>query len=119
MIKGIGIDIIEKRRFESNISDSDFIGQFIGPNELNEEISNPKNVEFIATRFSIKEAVMKALGSGLNQGYYWHDIEITNNGKVHLKGYFKNLADKMLVKHIHSSCSISKNYIVVLVILEG
>lgn len=52
-----------------------------------------------AKRFASKEAVAKALGTGINQGVYWKDIEIINmkSGKptVVLKGNAKRILIKI------------------------
>lgn len=119
MIKGIGIDIVSRSRFDVRRTDQEFISQILQPEEISENTFSNNKDSHIETRFALKEATMKALGCGLSQGSYWHDIEVTQDWDIQLSGYFKNLADKKLISQIHSSYSVSKNYVVALVVLES
>ncbi|MEC9489327.1 MAG: holo-ACP synthase [Halanaerobiales bacterium] len=75
-----------------------------------------------AARFAAKEAVLKALGTGMRKNS-WHDIEIFNNqlGKPEVR-LFNNTfsrAEKLGVNNIFLSISHEKEYSVAQIILEG
>ena len=60
--------------------------------------------ERYAGRFAVKEAAMKALGTGWSRGVRWVDVEVVRQrgGRptVVLSGEAKKIADRMGVKHI-------------------
>ena len=76
-----------------------------------------------AARFAAKEAVVKALGTGIAEGGLWTDIEILpdDNGAPHVKlyGYFAYLATKRKIYNIYISLSHCKEYAVAQAVLEG
>lgn len=72
-----GIDIIEISRFELACRRHPRLKlRLFTAREL--EILASKNMASMAARFAGKEAVLKALGTGLS-GLSWHDIEIFQN----------------------------------------
>jgi len=111
----IGIDIIEIDRIKSALNDNSgerFLERVYTPNEISYcKLKNSYKYNSLAARFAAKEAVAKALGTGLKQ-FVWTDIEITNNdeGKpsVNLFNGAKNKAENMNIKEIHISLSHSK-----------
>ncbi len=112
MIKGIGIDIIEIDRIrQAMIKNNKFIDRIFTSNE--KEIFKEKNYspQTIAGHFAAKEAVSKALGTGI-RGMRWKDIEILKNspGKpyVILHNNAKDLAYSMNIDKILISISHSK-----------
>ncbi|MFG0326428.1 MAG: holo-ACP synthase [Phycisphaerales bacterium JB037] len=58
--------------------------------------------EHYAARFAAKEAVMKALGTGLRHGISWTDIEVTRDGAgapgVRLSGVAQSRAESLGVR---------------------
>lgn len=84
-MKGIGTDIIEIERIELAISRSgqQFLDRVFTPAE--QEYCGGK-VHCLAGRFAAKEAVLKALGTGL-RGLRWTNIEVLPNylGKPEVK----------------------------------
>ena len=75
-----------------------------------------------AARFAAKEALMKALGTGWQNGVAFTDIEITNNemGKpiIETTGRVAELLAMNGVQKIHVSLSHLKSTAVAMVILE-
>ena len=75
-----------------------------------------------AARFAAKEALLKALGTGLRGGKLI-DIEVYNDcmGKpsLRLSGYFATLAEERGVKEIYLSLSHTKELAMAQVVLEG
>lgn len=77
--------------------------------------------ESVAGRFAAKEAVSKALGTGI-RGFEFKDIEIDKNtlGKpiVSLRGEAKKLGEKLGNYKIHLSISHSKENAIAYAVLE-
>lgn len=123
MIRGIGIDMIEVRRIEAAIKREAFVSRVFTEEEQN--YCNSRGVQrasSYAARFAAKEAVMKALGTGLRGGS-WLEIRVSLNPlgrpEVKLEGYFCDLAQELGVDHIHISLSHTKEYAIAHVVLEG
>jgi len=83
-----GIDLIEIQRFE-NIDQGileRFLLRIFTPLELEQ---SGKSLVSLAGRFAAKEAVVKALGTGIGD-VHWHDVEILTDAEgapfVKLKG---------------------------------
>ncbi len=76
MLKGIGIDIVENRRFASR--DEKFLRKIFTEGEICNAPS-VRSEEYYASRFAAKEAFSKALGTGFH-GICARDIEIRTDG---------------------------------------
>ncbi|MBU3133839.1 holo-ACP synthase [Clostridium gasigenes] len=76
MIIGIGTDIIEIERIEKGIkTNKHFLDKLFTKNEILLFESKAMRSEVIAGNFAAKEAVSKALGTGV-RGFSFKDIEI-------------------------------------------
>ncbi|CBZ05299.1 TPA: holo-ACP synthase [Clostridium botulinum] len=123
MIYGIGTDITEIRRIEKAITrNKNFINKLFTKNEM--DLWEKKNfkLEFIAGRFAAKEAISKALGTGIRD-FNFKDIEIINNelGKpqVILKPKVEDIIRKISQSYkIHLSISHEKEYAIAYALLE-
>ena len=74
MILGIGIDIVKVSRFSTWANNEKLLLRFFHPEEVKYILSSDKNrEETIAARFAAKEALGKALGTGL-RGFSLRDI---------------------------------------------
>ncbi len=123
MIIGIGCDLIEINRMKKALTLERFANRvFTVAEQECCEVRGRQKFSSYAARFAAKEAVLKALGTGLRGGKLL-DIEIYNdcNGKpyINLSGYFAELADKRGVKKIYLSLSHTKEYAMAQVVLEG
>ena len=87
-ILGIGVDIVENKRFRFLIKNKDFINRTFGKNELRLSKSLKNKVNYFAKRFSAKEAFAKSIGTGFRNNLNFKDIEILNDKLG--KPYFKN-----------------------------
>lgn len=110
MILGIGNDIVEISRIEKAISNEKFLKRVYTEKEI--ELIEKKGVPAAsyAGRFSAKEAISKALGTGVRD-FNLTDIEILNDelGKPFV--IFKNnLLEIMKDKKIEISISHSREY---------
>ena len=122
MIKGIGTDIIEIDRLRRvyNKFTNKFIDKILTEREKSRMDCNNSN-EYLAGRFVSKEAVAKALGTGIGQ-VNWKDIEIltAENGQpyVVLHNQAQQMANSMKVEQIFLSISHSRRNATATTILE-
>ena len=103
-----GIDLLKISRVEkvySKFGDK-FLSRIFSIKEI-QQIKEKKILEKMASKYSAKEAVSKAIGTGFSEGIRFKDIEILNlkNGRpvVVLHG----IAKKKINNLISSSVSIS------------
>ncbi len=98
MILGVGCDIIGIDRIEAAVKKDGFIGRCFTDNECAYFEKRNRNMQSIAAGFAAKEAVSKALGTGIS-GFSMKDIEIMHeeNGRpyVILHGGAKEIADRL------------------------
>jgi len=110
----IGVDIIEIPRIAQGIER--FGERFLRRVYTEHEVTAYRNrTSSLATRFAAKEAVMKALGTGM-RGVGWHDIEIlsTESGRpvVHLDGRALERFESLGLESMTVSLSDSREYAV-------
>ncbi len=78
MVKGIGTDIIEIKRLR--LLAEKYPGKFLNKIFTQDELAycslRKDPFPSFAARFAAKEAVLKALGTGLALGISWRDIEV-------------------------------------------
>ncbi|KHD84597.1 holo-ACP synthase [Heyndrickxia ginsengihumi] len=115
MIKGIGIDIIEIDRVKEVCErQSRFPEKILTDSEMNyfRTLKGNRRIEFLAGRFSAKEAFSKANGTGIGKELSFHDMEITsdNNGRPFFVKPYK--------KGVHLSITHSRDYAAAQVIIE-
>jgi holo-[acyl-carrier protein] synthase len=124
VIVGLGLDIAEIDRIEAAITrhGAPFIERLFTPGEVSYCESHKNRYERYAARFAVKEAAMKALGTGWRHGVRWRDIEVTREqgGKpgLRLEGVARSFADRLGVKHISVSITHSGNLALAQVIFE-
>ena len=123
MLIGVGCDVIEIARVQKAIVKRSFVERVFAPEEIAYCESRGKQAAASFTaRFAAKEAVLKALGTGLRGGELT-EIVITNDelGKpsVQLLGYHGQLAAKLGVKKIAISMSHSRETALAYVVMEG
>ncbi len=124
MIVGIGTDIIEVKRIERLLSKQERFKERIftwGEIEYCEHKRN--NVQNYAARFAVKEALLKAIGTGWREGITFKEIEVANNEKgkpeLILSGTVKKITEEMGVTNIQVSISHLKDLAIGMVILES
>jgi holo-[acyl-carrier protein] synthase len=81
MIESVGVDIVEVYRIKKAAErwGDRFIHRVFTPWEINYCSSKSFPEQSYAARFAVKEAVLKAIGTGLNKGAKWTSIEIVND----------------------------------------
>lgn len=77
----IGVDIVEIERIRKLYEryGETFLKRILTEAEAEKCLKKPDPVASLAGRFAAKEAVSKALRTGISGGLSWHDIEIFNN----------------------------------------
>jgi holo-[acyl-carrier protein] synthase len=120
-----GVDIVEIDRIRNSLEScgEEFKNRVYTKNEI-EYCENRKAARFesYAARFSAKEAVSKAFGTGIGKRVGWKDIEVVNDslGKpsIVLSGNARELFEEMKGVSISLSLSHSRQYAVAYVMLE-
>jgi len=99
-----GIDIVEIDRIERAIGNDAFIRRVYTPREIAYcESRGSARVSSYAVRFSAKEAVSKALGTGIAQGISFQDIEVINDANGKPRVFLYGEAEK----RFRSLCGVS------------
>jgi len=124
MIIGTGIDIVDISRFERFVSEENvaLFRRLFTSAEIDYCSARKRSAQHFALRFAAKEALLKALGTGLRDGLSWQDIEVVNDqlGKPDLKLYGRaaQLAAERGVTGCFLSLSHDGNCAIASVILE-
>ncbi|MCX6288098.1 MAG: holo-ACP synthase [Bacteroidetes bacterium] len=123
MIYGTGIDIIEVARIAKVMErDLGFRDKIYTEGEIAYCESKKNKYQHYAARFSAKEALMKAIGTGWRFGIRFADIDIYHDelGQPHIRlsGKAKELAEKERFSKIHVSLSHVKELTTAVVIIE-
>lgn len=79
-IVGHGIDIVSVDRIEQMLAShgARFLDRCFTDREQAYAGDKRRRLEHLAGRFAAKEAVFKALGTGLTKGMQWLDVEVVN-----------------------------------------
>ena len=132
MIIGLGCDIAKVERFSKGKA---FIERFLRKyftqkeqkeiQKKDEETDEKYIILNLATRFSAKEAVAKALGSGFRDGITLKDIEILHDelGCPHVTLYKEALTRAYFITHnqqfqIHISLSNEQEFVNTVAVIE-
>ena len=123
-IYGIGVDIVEVARMEEKISNDNFAKKLLTSSEYNVYISIETITErarFASKCWAVKEAFVKALGTGFTGDFQWGDIAYMSPGnqrpsillseRAHYNSLMKN-------KTLHLSVSDEKMNVIAFVTIE-
>lgn len=117
MVLGIGADIVAVERFGKLKDKEGFLAQVFSPEELSRSPKvNPDR--FYASLFAVKESVLKALGCGLSQGSFWHDIRISRDMQAVIAGPLMKFVPEGSNPDIMVSHSSTREYATAYVIIE-
>lgn len=124
MIIGIGIDLVDVKRFESIIFrwQHRFLRRVFTDAEIRYCNTKKHPAQRFATRFAAKQAFIKALVPKKQQGIRFIDIEIAEKDgrpSVNLYGKVEILAKKRDISNIHLMLSHDGDYGIANVVLEG
>ena len=124
-VLGIGVDIVEIGRFAAAMqrSGQSLIDRLFLPAEQAYCSPQREPARCYAARFAAKEAVSKALGTGIGAQLGWHDIEVRRKASgepfVVLHGTGAETARRLGVSEILLSLSHSEHYAVANAIANG
>ena len=126
-ILGNGVDIIDNRRIKKAIKNKNFINKIFTNKEKEfSKKKKEKKINYFAKRFAAKEAFLKAIGTGISNGFSFKDITVLNDkeGKPIIELEKKIdlfIKKKFKVKNykIYLSISDEMKYSIAYVILQG
>ncbi len=124
MIAGIGVDIAETDRFVALYKryGERFTQRILTSYEQKQLQEKPCPEKFLATRFAAKEASVKALGTGFDQGIGYKSIGVRNDESGKPELYFHGAALELIrqrqISRTHLSISDEKHYVVAMVVIE-
>lgn len=126
MIVGIGVDVIEVERIERVLGrqgDAFLRHVFTAAEQLKVPENTAAAASYYAGRWSAKEAVAKALGTGIGEACGWRDIDIirwpSGQPSVTLSGAAAKTAESRGIKKIHLTISHEKRIACASAVAEG
>ena len=76
---GNGVDIIENKRILNSIKNINFIRRIFTNEEISLARKHKNKCNYYAKRFAAKEALFKAIGTGIRNGSNFRDVTIKND----------------------------------------
>jgi len=125
MVVGVGTDLIEIARIAQSVDrfGDRFLQRIYTAQEIAYCQRKKSSAESLAARFAAKEAAAKALGTGINHGIGWLDLEVVRepSGKptLQLSGRAAQRARQLGVATINLSLTHSKDIAMAFVIMEN
>jgi len=125
VILSIGTDLAEVPRIEEAHQrfGERFLQRVYTDAEIAYSLGKANRHERLAARFAAKEALMKAIGTGLTRGVTWKDIEVVNlpSGQptLRLTGQAAREAARLGARQIHLSLTHITGLAMAVVILES
>lgn len=120
-IFGIGIDLVEVKRIERAVKrlGSRFLTKVYTERERRFCLPRKNRYLSLAARFAAKEAILKALGTGVSKGISFKEVEVLDNDHSRPTFNIQGKAKKLLGNRpIHLSISHLKDYAIAVVIIE-
>ena len=124
MIFGIGTDIVEVARIEASIAQfgDEFAKRILADDEFSMYLQSMIKARFLAKRFAAKEAVSKALGTGLRDPATFQNIAVAHDdlGKpiLVLASELQDFLQSRQITKMHISISDERNLATAFVVLE-
>jgi holo-[acyl-carrier protein] synthase len=124
MILGTGIDMVEIQRIARSIEryGTRFLTRVFTPSEISYCQRKRAFAESFAARFAAKEAGAKALGTGIQHGVTWTELEVRRlpgqRPTLYLSGRADKIAASLGVRHISLSITHTAALATASVVLE-
>ncbi|MCL5965818.1 MAG: holo-ACP synthase [Deltaproteobacteria bacterium] len=125
MIVGIGVDIVDVRRVDALLARhrERFLKRVFTEAEAEYAGRSVRAAERLAGRFAVKEALLKALGTGKSRGILWRDVETVpgplGRPETRLYGNALKYMERLGGERVHVSVTHDGGKAVAFVILEG
>jgi holo-[acyl-carrier protein] synthase len=125
MIIGIGVDLVETQRIQRLLDEygDRFVGRVLNSEERGYYEHSSRKVWFLANRFAAKEAISKALGTGLRFPVTLHSIGVISTGNGRPEFSFgetlKSYLESRDVTGAHLSITHEKGLVCAVVVLEA
>ncbi|MCA9774226.1 MAG: holo-ACP synthase [Myxococcales bacterium] len=125
MIVGLGIDVEEIERLEAALARSGpKIAERLFTEREREDALGLKNAsEFLTGRYAAKEALFKALGTGVSGGITWRDAEVTNAPggapEIRIQGRAREVFDERGARRVWLSITHTGRTAAAVVVLEA
>jgi holo-[acyl-carrier protein] synthase len=116
----IGIDIVEISRIRALYEQygRKFLQRILTESEIAQCLEKPDVAASIAGRFAAKEAVSKAVGSGISGEVTWNSIEIINDASGKPLATFRNASLLERFGHVRVSISHDRHSAVAMAVIE-
>ena len=122
---GNGVDIIENKRILNSIKNINFIRRIFTNEEISLARKHKNKCNYYAKRYAAKEALFKAIGTGIRNGSNFRDVTIKNDkmGKPYIilnNNIKKKILRRFKIKNFEIFLSLSdeKKYSIAFVILN-
>ena len=119
----IGTDILRIERIEDVVArlGDRFVQRILTPVEQAEYNASPLPNRLLAKRFAAKEAIAKALGTGIGRGVSWQDITVAHDANgapvVELGGGAREVALARGGSRVELSLADEADYVVAFAVL--
>ena len=120
---GVGTDILQIARVDEVMArlGERFMQRILTEQEQAEYRDSKQGNRLLAKRFAAKEAVAKALGTGIGRGVSWQDIQIEHDSHgaplVHLSGGALRVAGERGGQRVVLSLADEVDYVVAFAVL--
>lgn len=128
MIRGIGCDVVEVKRVADVLEarGERFIERLLTENEIplyrkRSALSKSHALAFVASRWAVKEAVSKALGTGIAEDVTFQSMEVMHNAKGAPIMLFKDPLKERLMQEglfVHISITDEKTMVAAFAVAE-
>ncbi len=125
MIIGIGTDLCEIGRIEQAVArhGERFARRVLVELEFQRYLSHRKAAAYLAKRFAAKEALSKALGTGIRAPMSWHNVGVLNKKSgapyFEMSAALAALVAGRGIRNIHLSITDERAMACAFVVLEG
>jgi holo-[acyl-carrier protein] synthase len=125
VIAGIGVDLVDKTRIDRLLDEygEQFVRRVLNKAELEQFADSTRKSWFIANRFAAKEAISKALGTGLRYPVTLLSIGVISNDLGRPRFVFSDALQAYLdsrgINGAHLSISHENHLVCAMVVLES
>jgi holo-[acyl-carrier protein] synthase len=120
----IGTDILEIKRIDDVLGrlGDRFVRRILTEQEQAEYRDSGQPARLLAKRFAAKEAIAKALGTGIGRGVSWHDMQVEHNDSgaplVRLSGGALEVVQRRGGSRVELSLADEQHYVVAFAVLS-